>query len=235
MIDTLTLEIEVSDKLCVIGPAPSAKLFVFDLLLRRLFSDWEKVYRHDTVEMVRYKLPRFQQIADLLPRLDIDGFGFDVGKVSITQIQEIFFYQLDKDNKPCPSKLVDLHNIDIDPDPDDDEVVTEPEPGKDISDWNPPLKSSGSGEIDLMAGLCVAFTAEGALALSNKFDRCRLQLLLRQHNRHHEDPDKRRDKYLKKYYERFKSENKAVVENALGLDFDPTTLMQTQAKKNSKS
>lgn len=227
------IEIEIDGKLCIVGPTPSAKLFVFDLLLRRLFSDWEKQHNHDTVEMIRLRLSRFQQIADLLPRLDTDGFGFDVGKTAVLDIRNIFFYQLDGNEKPCPSKLIELHTINIEIDPDDDDVMEEPEPGKDISDWNPPLKSSGSADIDLMAGLCVAFGAEGASLLSNKMDRCTLQKLLRQHNRHHEDPEKRRDKYLKKYYERFKSENKSVVENALGLDFDPTKLMQTQAKKKS--
>lgn len=219
------LEVEINGKLCVLGPVPSAKLFIFDFLLRRLFVDWENIYKRNSMAMISEKRERFQQIVNLLPRLDVDEFGFSINNVSIVELENIFFYQVDSNSKILPSKLVQLHSMEIEPDPDEEEVKPVPEPGQDISEWNPPLKSSGSADVDLLAGLCTAFGAEGAFLLSNKLDRCRLQLLLRQHNRHHEDPEKRRDKYLKKYYQQFKTENRAVVDNALGLDFDPSILI----------
>lgn len=218
------LEVEVLGELCVLGPVPSAKLFVFDFLLRRLFEDWEQVYERDSLRIAKEKLNRFQQIANLMPRLDIEGFGFKVDHVTIVELESIFFYQIDSNSRVIPSKLVELHSKEIEPDPDAEEEKEFPEPGTDISEWNPPLRSSGIPDIDLLAGLCVAFGAEGADLLSNKLDRVRLQLLLRQHNRYHEDPEKRREKYLKKYYQRFKAENKATVNAALGLDFDPSIL-----------
>lgn len=224
------LEIEISGNLCVVGPVPSAKLFVFDLLLRRLFEDWDKEFKRDFIEMIDKKLSRFQQVANLLPRLDIEGFGFPVKDVAVSEIQAIFFFQIDERQQAIPSKLVELHNLEIPPDPDEEPILEVPTPGQDISDWNPPLKTSGSHDIDLLAGLCVAFGAEGAMTLSNKLDRCRLQMLLRQHNRHHEDPEKRREKYLKKYYQEYKKQNQAAFESALGLDFDPASLLKPKQK-----
>lgn len=204
----------------MIAPVPFSRLVVFQILIEELTKLWEDL-QGDTATLIEDNSVLLQQIADLFPRLDSPQhclhYGWDTTLLSTEKVQEMFLYQTrdGNDTEILPGTLIKLHQSSIDSDAQPQEP---PKEGDDIDDWNPPVKSCGDAEVDLIGQLTSALGASEMLALYDRFDLNTINLLVQAYNYSQETPEDRRKQYLAESYQKYKKQNPDIMNKALGLN-----------------
>lgn len=216
----------VEDQFLVVAPVPFCKFMVFHIMLKEAWNLWEKCGENTELFTDNYQ-PLLQQIADLFPRLDrptqLNETGWNTSQMSLAAVRDFFFYQTSLNGEILPCKLLELNQVEP------SETGTEnsePQEGDDISEWNPPIKSCGDTELDMIGQLIGALGID-SLKLCDRFDYNSISLLIQAYNASQEPPEERRKQYMIKYYDNYKQQNSAAIGQALGLgDFDIRTISQ---------
>jgi len=221
-------------KLIVVSPAPSSRLSILQTLIARATEEWEGL-KCDTELLIKGHNYLLQQIANLLPRMDVAATekctGWDVKEMTAQQVQDFFFYRQEQ-GEVILSDLMELHQSTIEVNP---QQELEPIEGEDIGDWMPPIPSCGDTEIDLFGQLLSVFGVVG-VELCDRFDQNSLNLLIQAYNNSQQDPEVRRREYMAKFYNDYKEQNGAAIQRALGLDdFDPRKMMPAIAPASNPS
>jgi hypothetical protein len=213
----------LGSQVIIIAPVAFSRLSSFQLLTEELTKVWYAL-DGDTALLAADHQMLLQQIANLFPRLDLppksNVYGWDVSLMEARDIQLMFLCEIGEENQAIPSRLLALHqsiateNI---------EIPQEPQEGDEIDDWNPPIKSCGDPEIDMIGQLTAAMSATEALALYDRFDYNTVNLLVQAYNASQESPEDRRKQYLAESYQKYKEQNPDIINKALGFeatDFD---------------
>jgi len=205
MARNLFIDYDYSEDFAIVAPVKRCDLESFNCLLGHLFHFWQKAdYQID----LRCRT-LIERIANLLPRIDIQGTGISVDSLSVESLEGLFIGEV-KNDELLPSRLMKLQEFRI---PSKKKIKKDGEP---LTPEDVPINSSGLEFADTLATLIsVDDGVLGALRMCEELDAHTINATIFYLNELRRDPKDRLNEYLNEQFEEWKRENQQAYQSAI--------------------